>query len=363
LSKVPFELIKLGDGDSIIAALQSSGRIGIDTEFMREKTYFAELCLVQLSLDGRIFCADPLDATDLKPFWAALTECEWVLHSGRQDMEVIYQASGRMPTQLFDTQIAAALLGFAPQLGYAGLVLKLFDVTLDKSHTRADWSQRPLPDEVMRYAAEDVEYLLPAYDELSERLDKLDRRAWASQDSLDLLDRMHYDVDPSLAVDRVKGARNMRGAGRAAASRLAEWREREALRRNRPRQWILRDTVLLEIAQTRPSSMGALLAIRDLPERTATRAGDQILQAVNAATGDQDSYEPPLRPDERQKSILKTMRKLVADCAADLGIAAEIVAPNKELSAALTGQRDSRVFRGWRRELIGESLLAVLDRE
>jgi ribonuclease D len=265
-----------------------------------------------------------------------------------------------MPSRLFDTQIAAALLGFAPQLGYAGLVLELFDVSLDKSHTRADWSRRPLSDEVLRYAAEDVEYLLPAYEELRQRLDKLDRHDWAVQDSLDLLDRSLYEVDPTQAIDRVKGARNLRGVSHSIATRLAEWREREALRRNRPRQWILRDAVLLEIAQAKPSSLDALFRIRDLPERTAARAGEQLLEAVAAAASDASDYVPPGRPDEREKTLLKKLQHVVAECATDLGVGAEIIAPRKELAAAVSGNFASRVFRGWRRDLVGSSLLALL---
>jgi ribonuclease D len=360
---LPYEFVDLKNDESIDDELSASTLLGIDTEFMREKTYFAELCLVQLSIGPRIFCADPLGAAKLVSFWSALTACEWVLHSGRQDMEVIYQASGKMPARLFDTQVAAALLGFAPQLGYAGLVSELFQVDLDKSHTRADWSRRPLSDEVLRYAAEDVKFLLPAYDELRQRLDKLGRFDWAMQDSVDLLDRSLYEVDPTQAVERVKGARNMKGVAHAAAARLAEWREREALKRNRPRQWILRDTVLLEIAQSRPDSRNALLKIKDLAERTVARAGEQILDAIAAAENDRADYVPPARPDEAEKSMLKKSLQVVAECAAELGINAEIVAPRKELAAAVSGQRDSRVFRGWRRELVGSSLEDLLDRQ
>lgn len=355
------EFLDLGTDKSIIAEIAASTSIGIDTEFMREKTYFAELCLVQLSIEKRIYCADPLGAANLDDFWTALTSNEWILHSGRQDMEVIYQASGKMPARIFDTQIAAALLGFAPQLGYAGLVLELFDVSLDKSHTRADWSRRPLSDAVLRYAAEDVEYLLPAFDELKSRLETLNRFDWAVQDSLDLLDRSLYEVDPAQAIDRVKGARNLRGTSHSIAGRLAEWREREAIRRNRPRQWILRDAVLLDIAQQGPSSRDALLKIRDLPERTVARAGEQLLEAVTAGQSDAGNYQPPSRPDEREKSLLKKLQNAVAECAADLGINAETLAPRKELAAAVSGVRESRVFRGWRRDLLGTRLLTLLE--
>jgi ribonuclease D len=354
------ELINLQRDSSIAALVVTADRIGVDTEFMREKTFFAELCLVQLSIADRLICADPLGATDLSEFWSALMSCEWVVHSGRQDMEVVYQAAGSLPKRVFDTQIAAALLGFAPQIGYAGLVAELFSVELAKSHTRADWSKRPLSAEVLHYAAEDVEYLLPAFDLLNERLERLGRLSWAVQDSLDLLDKSLYEVDPELAIDRIKGARNLRGAAREVATRLAAWREDEAVRRDRPRQWILRDAALLEIAQARPTSRHALQAIPGVAESTAVRAGGEWLEIIASSATAVSDYEPPPRPDEQQKSVLNRMVYAVAACAAELGISAEIVAPRKELVFALEGGRDSRVFRGWRRELVGKNLLAML---
>jgi len=354
------ELVNLQGDSSIAALLVGVERIGVDTEFMREKTFFAELCLVQLAIGDRLVCADPLGATDLAGFWSAFTKCEWVVHSGRQDMEVIYQAAGCLPRQVFDTQIAAALLGYTPQVGYAGLVAELFGIELAKSHTRADWSQRPLSAEVLHYAAEDVEYLLPAYENLNERLDKLGRRTWAIQDSMELLDRTLYEVDPEQAIDRVKGSRNMRGTARAVAARLAAWRENEAVRRNRPRQWILRDAALLEIAQTRPTSRRALAAIPGVAESTVARAAAEWLDIIADGKNALGDYEPPPRPDEQQKSVLKRMLDLVAARAAELGMSAEIVAPRKELVSALEGSRDSRVFRGWRRDLVGNELMAIL---
>ncbi|MCI0518222.1 MAG: HRDC domain-containing protein, partial [Woeseiaceae bacterium] len=323
-------------------------------------TFFAELCLVQLSIGNRLICADPLGASDLSEFWSALMRCGWVVHSGRQDMEVAWQASGCLPRQVFDTQVAAALLGYAPQIGYAGLVAELFAIELAKSHTRADWSRRPLSPEALHYAAEDVEYLLPAFDLLHDRLERRGRLSWAEQDSMDLLDSTLYEVNPDTAIERVKGAKNLRGAARAIASGLAAWREKEAVRRNRPRQWILRDAVLLEIAQSRPTSRKALLAIQDVAETTVLRAGGEWLDIISSAATANSDYEPPPRPDEQQKALLKRLLQAVMACATELGISAETVTPRKELALLLEGRRNLRVLRGWRRELIGKDLLAML---
>lgn len=355
------EHILVDKPDSIATKLESHARIGVDTEFMREKTFFAELCLVQVSCNQTIYCVDPLNGNAMDAFWENLTGKTWVVHSARQDIEVIYQTAQKMPSGLFDTQIAAGLLGHAPQLGYANLVKELFDVEVPKSHTRANWSRRPLPDEYLHYAAEDVEFLLPAHDVLAAQLEDKGRLAWAEEDSMLLLDPALYDVDPGLAIDRMKGARNLRGKRRTAAARLAAWRESEALRANRPRQWIAKDSVLLEIASRLPSDIDALTELDGLPPGLIRRAGKDIIAAVAAARADANDYAPPRPPDESQKALLKAMQKLVAGRAAELRIAAETLASKRDLSAVLLGGDDaSRVLQGWRRRFIGDELLQML---
>jgi ribonuclease D len=363
-----YELVDLATDRSLQSLLADEERIGVDTEFMREKTFFSQLCLVQVAARKTFVCADPLtlDAADdarRDDVWQTITRPAWVLHSGRQDIEVVYQSCGRMPSSLFDTQIAAALLGYQPQIGYAGLVKELFGVELEKSHTRADWSKRPLSDAVLKYATEDVEYLLPAADLLTERLTELGRISWASEDSADLLDIDLYDLDPEGSVSRLKAASNLQGRARALAVKIAAWREHEAIRSNRPRQWIMRDAVLIGIAVSGPENRDQLAGIDGMPESTVRRAGDQLLSIVAATTHDETSYKPPARPNEKQKTLLKAMQQLVSAQAKSLSIATEIVAPKKELSAAMLGVRNSRVFRGWRLESVGQALLELLEND
>lgn len=355
------EHILVDKPDSIVTKLEKHTTVGVDTEFMREKTFFAELCLVQVSCNETIYCVDPLSGNGMDAFWDTLMGRTWVVHSARQDIEVIYQAAQEMPSGIFDTQVAAGLLGHAPQLGYASLVKELFDVDVPKSHTRANWSRRPLPDEYLHYAAEDVEFLLPAHDVLAAQLEDKGRLEWAVEDSMSLLNPALYDVDPGLAIDRMKGARNLRGKRRAAAARLSAWRESEALRANRPRQWIAKDSALLEIAARLPADVEALTGIDSLPPGLIRRAGKDILAAVTAARADTGDYAPPRPPDESQKALLKEMQRLVAERAADLGVAAETLASKRDLSAAiLDGAGTSKVLQGWRRQLIGDQLLQML---
>lgn len=361
-----YSFVDLGKDNALPEAITGQSLIGLDTEFVREKTYFSRLCLIQVSAGEDIYCADPLGLgppheNDSSRFWSALMDASWVLHSGRQDVEVLYQSSNLMPKDVFDTQVAAALLGYQPQIGYANLVAELFDVELAKSHTRADWSRRPLPAAYIDYAAEDVVYLLPAQEILSERLEELGRLPWALEDSADLLDVSLYEASPESAITRLKGARNLRGVARSAAVGLATWREHEALRSNRPRQWIMRDAVLIEIATSGASNEDDLGRIAGIGGRTVERAGKELLKILADATLNASNYSPPPRPDEQQKALLKAMQRRVSARAEELGIATEIIAPRKELSAAMLGARESRVFRGWRRALVGEELLGLLD--
>ena len=345
----------------LVDELRSLGRLAIDTEFMRERTYYAQLCLTQIASGTDIWCVDPLAGHPQDAFWGELLAHDWVLHSARQDIEVVYQTAGAMPTSIFDTQVAAALLGLPPQLGYAGLVKELFDVDIHKVHTRADWSRRPLRREFLEYAAEDVEYLLPACEILTGRLEEKGRLEWAREDSDWLLDPELYATDAAQAIDRLKGARNFRGRRRAAAARLAAWREAEAVQRNRPRQWIMRDNVLLDIAWNLPRGAHQLANIEGVPAKLVKRVGHEILDAVAKSAGDDADYQPPTRPDESQKALLKAMQSKVADCADRLGVATETVASKRELSAVIIGgSRQSRLFSGWRAEVIGQELLELL---
>jgi ribonuclease D len=347
--------------DSLVTELRRQMRLGVDTEFMRERTYFAQLCLTQIATPDEIWCVDPLAGYPQDEFWKEILLHDWVVHSARQDIEVIYQTAGAMPASIFDTQVAAGLLGFPAQMGYAGLVKEIFDVDIHKIHTRADWSKRPLRDEYLEYAAEDVEYLLPACEILTDRLTEKGRLDWAREDSDWLLDPELYDIGDGQAIDRLKGARNFRGRRRAAAARLAAWRETEAIKRNRPRQWIMRDNVLLDIAYKLPSSEAEMADIEGIPPKLVRRIGKQLLDIVAASGRDDRNYRPPRPPDEGQKALLKEMQARVADCAGDLDIAAETIASKRELSAVIiSGNRNSRVFTGWRAELIGEDLLGLL---
>ena len=204
-------------------------------------------------------------------------------------------------------------------------------------------------------------YLLQAYDVLCERLEARGRLKWALQDSADLLDPALYQVDVGSAVDRVKGARNMRGRARRAAELLASWREQRAENSNKPRQWILRDAVLLDIAEKNPDTQEALAKINNISPGMVRRNGEELLALLQEALQGDDSYVPPERPDDEQKALLKSLQKKIASTARELDIPAEVLAPRRELVAAISGERELRLFRGWREELIGTEISQMLD--
>lgn len=330
-----------------------------DTEFLRERTYHARLCLVQLAAGGRIACIDPLAAMDLEPLWRCFDCTELTLHAARQDLEVLLGAADRLPGRVFDTQVAAALCGYPAQIGYASLVRELLGIDLGKHHTRTDWSRRPLSAEQLEYAADDVRYLEEMRHILSARLAELDRLDWAVADSNELLEPALYDPAPETAWQRLKGLARMDERSAAAAAALAVWREEEALRADRPRQWILKDAAIIALAQGRPSSRQALADTEGVPAGLARRAGDQLLQVIGRA-----GPSPVVRrgaPSAAEKALVAGMASVVRGKAAELGIEPELIASQKDLRRAAAGGDGLRALSGWRRELVGEDLEALLE--
>jgi ribonuclease D len=238
--------------------LRAQPRVGLDTEFLRERTYRAQLCLVQLSWAGGSVCVDPLALEDLGPLAQLLTApAVKVMHASRQDLEVLLPVAG-LTRPVFDTQIAAGLTGLPAQIGYAELVRRLLGHELAKSHTRTDWSRRPLSAEQLAYALDDVNYLLPLADRLQQELARLGRLAWLEEELQELADAGTLSVDPEKAWQRLKGLRDLDPGRLRLARALAAWRERNAIEHDRPRGWILEESVLREIVLQVPRTLEAL---------------------------------------------------------------------------------------------------------
>lgn len=345
------------------AELAVAPAIGLDTEFMRERTYRADLCLLQVATPGQAVCVDPLALETLTPLTAALsaTGPVKILHAARQDLEVLWAAIGRVGP-VFDTQVAAALAGFPAQVGYGDLVRQLLGHELAKAHTRADWSRRPLSADQVTYALDDVRYLLPLRDALIERLDKLGRTTWLAEDLRDLADPGSFIVDPDRAWQRLKGVQALDAGRQRLARSLAAWRERRAIDRNRPRGWILDDSVLKEIVASVPRDAAALAVIGEMPEGVAQRSGAELLALVREA--EIPEPPPPLprreRPDAAFTAAVKRLAELTRQAASETGISAEVLAPRRELERLAGGDQAVAVLSGWRRAVVGERLLRAL---
>ena len=345
------------------ARLAAEPRIGLDTEFLRERTYHARLCLVQLAAPDEALCVDPLALAALAPLASLLAAAGTikVMHASRQDLEVLYPLAG-LTRPVFDTQIAAALAGFPAQVGYAELARRLLGRELAKSHTRTDWSRRPLSPEQIEYALDDVRYLLPIAAALEEQLARLGRLGWLAEELAGLEDTRAFIIEPDDAWQRLRGLRGLDPGRERLARSLAAWRERRALEHNRPRGWILEDGALREIVLRVPRTAAQLAAVPELPPGVVKHSGVEILACV-AAAGISDPAPPaPGRPqsDPARNALVRKLGDISQAVAAELGLVPEVLATRRELEQIADGRRDGALLRGWRRAVVGERLLAAL---
>jgi ribonuclease D len=347
-------------------ALACGGSIGVDTEFLRERTFFPKLCLLQLAAAGRIWCVDTLYGGALAPLVPVLTAAQTVkiLHAARQDLEAVYLTTKRVIGPVFDTQIAAACIGMKPQVGYAELVKTLLEVELSKGQTRTDWSKRPLTREQLEYAADDVLYLGELADRLSDRLTALGRTQWAVEDCAAMQDPALYEPEPAKAWERLRGIGQLDPKPRARAKNLAVWREKLARERDLPRAWIIPDAALFAIAHVNPASRAALGSVDAMPPNFNAGFAESLLQALHEVPGPDAVDEEPARdarPSPEQKVLAERLGKIVDARARELNVSPELLAPRGELKALALGRRDTDALAGWRRMEIGERLLAALS--
>lgn len=350
--------------------LAGSEFITVDTEFLREKTYWPKLCLVQVAGPGGAAAIDPLaDRIDLSPLYDLFLDARTlkVFHAARQDLEIFFKLMGRLPAPLFDTQLAAAVCGFGDQVSYETLINKLARVRLDKGSRFTDWSLRPLSQRQVDYALSDVIHLRPAYEKLRQRLLATGRAEWLAEDLASLLDPAVYTVEPREAWRRIK---NRTGNRRflAVLRELAAWREREAQARDLPRPWVMRDEALLEIAHHTPRTAEELGRTRGLARKFAEgAAGGDVLAAVNLALAIPLEECPPVEerrdPPRGLAAVVELLKVLLKMTCEDADVAQRLVASSEdiELIAALGDRADVPALHGWRRQVYGAQALKVRD--
>ena len=348
------------------ARLRGQKYVLLDTEFLREKTYYPQLCLIQAMIpDDEPVAIDALaEGLDLGPFWSAIADPTLlkVFHAGRQDLEIIVKATGAVPTPLFDTQIAASVLGYGEQVGFENLVRSILKHQLDKGSQFTDWARRPLTDRQVRYALDDVRYLDPIYKRLVNELKSRKRADWLDEDIAIISDVAIYQLDENELWRRVK-IRSDRPRDLAVLRSITAWREREARARDLPRGRIIKDEPLGEIALHHPRTVDELAAIRGIDKGMARgKLGSALLAAIAdglALPEEQCPSIPRKRAlSDEQEALLEILKFIVKMRARELSITPRLLASGDDLEHIVRHDfATSRLASGWRLEVFGRALL------
>ena len=341
--------------------------VAVDTEFMRETTYWPKLCLIQAAAPSAEAVIDPLaEGIDLGPFLDILRDesIEKVFHAARQDVEIFNNLQA-MPRPLFDTQIASMAAGFGEQIAYDALVRQMLKLDLDKSSRFTDWARRPLTEAQLTYALADVTHLAALYPMLHQRLEKAGRIAWVTEEMQAMADPALYDVEPENAWKRLKPRRHT-AKYLAVFRAVAAWRERTAQTRDQPRGRILKDEAIDEIATQAPTDADQLNRLRSVPKGfSGSRFGPELLEAINQALANADSYAPviekPKAPTQPiNGAVVELLKVLLKARSEDAGVASKLIATMADLEKiAGDDEADTQALQGWRREAFGEDALKL----
>ena len=351
------------------------GRLGIDLEFIRENTYAPQLALIQIAVGETCAIVDPLTVGDLSPLLEALTDpgILKVLHAAGQDVEVLHWHAGILTEPIFDTQVAASMVGLGEQLSYGRLVDALLGVSLTKGESYSDWLRRPLLPAQTRYALDDVRYLLPMHDRLSKRLVDMGRVSWAADECRKFTNPALYERDPQTLYRRIRHGKNLAPQGLAVLRELAVWRDEEARQRNRPVGRVLSNEALADLARRTPQTHADLQRLRGLPQRELERSADALLAAVRRGLSVPEADQP--QAENREHRLTPTEELIVKFL--DTGLKA--LCQREKLSPSFIGNRGdletlvrryrkdrltaegSPMLEGWRGELVGKDLLAILE--
>lgn len=362
--------------ESLCQTLRQSPRLALDTEFVGEDTFIPRLELIQVATATTAAVIDfpAVQASgSLDAFWELVCDpkIEKIVHAGRQDLDLFATHAGQIPKPFFDTQIAAAMVGYGAQVAYANLVQRLHGTKLAKAHTFTNWSARPLSDDQIAYALEDVEFLLSIHTHLQDRLSTLGRSEWVSEEFA----RLEIAVgeksrEPQERYQRIRGWDTLKPKGAAVLRELAAWREAEARRRNVPRGRVMRDEVLLQLARHPPKSVHELRGLRGVHSSEVDRHGEQLLATITSALAQPPSAWPEVprerKPDPESTGIVELLQAVLKARAAEEGIAPTMLATSSDLQTLIEAKQnratlDVPILRGWRRKLAGDLLLQVLD--
>lgn len=342
--------------------------LAIDTEFLREKTYYPKLCLVQVAAGDDIAAVDPLRVRDLSPLAALLEapDVTKVFHACSQDLEVLLDGMGVACAPVFDTQLAAAFLGMRQQVSYGSLVEAYCGVHLPKAESLTDWSRRPLDPEQLAYAEDDVRYLPGIYERMLSELTRRDRLSWVGPEMAELCDVSRVRRDPSEAYLRLRRSGSLTRRQLALAREVCAWRERAAAERDVPRKWVLSDEVVVEVCKRAPASLERLRRVRGT-EQLSERDARGVLAAVERGRSCPPEECPRvvkhLRPSPETEGVIDLMYAVLRLISERSGVATQLIATRDDLLEFLQNQGSSRLVTGWRRELAGATLERLLSGE
>ncbi len=341
-------------------------RYAIDTEFHRERTYYPQVALIQLTVGEAIWLIDPLEV-DLAPLAELLnSDGVCIVHAGVQDLEVLELACGTVPKRIFDTQIAAGFLGIATG-SLSSILDRFLDVDLPKGDRLTDWLRRPLTDDQMRYAASDVEYLLPLTDVLMSQLEELGRVDWATEECDLLLSRPRTRRAPDEAVLRIKEARGLRGKSMRVATAVAAWRERKAAELNVPPRQVLSDLGVVAVSQQAPETVKQLKMLRGVDNRHLRNgAPTEILDAVKVGIKSKKTQERSARAPElprHLRPVVTLVTAWVSQLARDNRLDPALLATRSDVEGLLRGDPECRLHEGWRQELVGRPIAQLVAGE
>lgn len=363
-----FEIVTSADAlEALCQRLATHDWITIDTEFLRVDTYRPILCLVQIASADEAAIIDPIALVDLSPLWDLLMQPQItkVFHAGGQDLEIILNATGQLPSNLFDTQIAASVCGFNHQAGYGALIKEVLNIDLPKAYARTDWSRRPLSDEELEYAIGDVTYLRDAYHWLKDQLDSSGRGAWLTDEFAKLSDPTRYRVEPAAAWKKVKGLQRLKPAQRAIGRTVAEWREQLAQEQNRPRGRILKDDQLIDLAKRAPKDVAALQRMQGFHPGLIKRHGQALIDCITNAevtAVDREEHKKPSSLSPGKQLLADTLFAIMRQQAIAQGISPETIG-NKAAVEKLMQDGSGPLSDGWRYAAIGQTLQQVISGE
>ena len=341
--------------------------LAVDTEFVRENTYFPVLCLVQIASETFSAVIDPLAEIDMKPVWELLSNKKIlkIFHAGRQDIEIFFNLTGKIPEPIYDTQIAAMFCGLGDQVSYYGLVHKFLGLTITKESQYSNWLQRPLTDKQLQYALYDVKYLIKVFPLINKLIRDTNREDWVEKEIQSLKNKELYAINSNEVWQRIK-IKNPNRDMLNTLKYLAKWREIECKKRNIPRNKLIRDEILVNISQLKPKDIMSIKSIRGIPKIVCDNDLKKILDVIqisqNINVNEWPKIPKHLKKSNINKEGLDLLKLLLSYCSNKSGLAEKLIADTDDLKSILDGQKENlKIFKGWRHEIFGKFVDLLLS--